>query len=147
MVQVTEIHTSYENYSNLSKILFFPQNNVSKSLKYIFDVPMSFSPYLSSLLNIFVYKCHILCKFDLCFFTYFCSISVYVTVNLNQSSSQVILEKNPVETAFLDTILKLVYFLVVNNKYLRHIVDNILFGISVPDHPSRNVETMFLGQF
>ena len=42
------------------------------------------------------------------------------------------------------TILKFVYFLVVNNNnYLSYVVDNIIFGISVPDYPSRNVETTF----
>ena len=44
--------------------------------------------------------------------------------------------------------MKFVYFLVVNNnKYLSHVVDNIIFGISVPDYPSRTVEITFLGQF
>ena len=38
-----------------------------------------------------------------------------------------------------------VYFLVVNNnKYLPHVVDNIIFGISVPDYPSRTVESKSL---
>ena len=33
-------------------------------------------------------------------------------------------------------ILKFVYFLVVNsNKYSSHVVDTIIFGISVPDFP------------
>ena len=46
------------------------------------------------------------------------------------------------------TILKFVYFLVVNNnKYLVHVVDNIIFGISVPDYLSRTVETTLLAQF
>ena len=41
-----------------------------------------------------------------------------------------------------------VYILVANNnKYLPHVVNNIIFGISVPDYPSRTVETTFLGQF
>ena len=40
------------------------------------------------------------------------------------------------------TILKFIYFLVVNNnKYLSHVVDIIIFGISVPDYPSRTVVT------
>ena len=48
---------------------------------------------------------------------------------------------------FWDTYV-LVYILVVNNnKYLSHVVDIIKFGISVPDYPSSNVETTFLGQF
>ena len=34
------------------------------------------------------------------------------------------------------TILEFVYFLVINNnKYLSYVVDNIKFGISVPDYP------------
>ena len=34
------------------------------------------------------------------------------------------------------------YFLIVNNnKYLSYDVDNIIFGISVPDYPSRTVES------
>ena len=46
------------------------------------------------------------------------------------------------------TILKFIYFLVLNNnKYLSYVVDNIIFGINVPDYPSRTVETTFLGQF
>ena len=28
-----------------------------------------------------------------------------------------------------------------NNKYLSYVVDNIIFGISVPDYPSRTVES------
>ena len=46
------------------------------------------------------------------------------------------------------TILKFVYFLFVNNdKYLSYVVDNNIFGISIPDFPSSNVETTFLRQF
>ena len=43
-------------------------------------------------------------------------------------------------------ILKFIYFLVVNNnnEYLLHVVDNIIFGINVPDYPSRNVESKSL---
>ena len=38
--------------------------------------------------------------------------------------------------------MKFVYFLVVNNnKYLSHVVDNIIFGINVPDYPTRTVES------
>ena len=45
------------------------------------------------------------------------------------------------------TILKFIYFLVLNNsKYLPH-VENIIFGISVRDYPSLTVETTSLGQF
>ena len=44
--------------------------------------------------------------------------------------------------------LKFVYFLVVNNnKYLPHVVDNIIFGINVPDYPSRTVESKSLLSF
>ena len=32
-------------------------------------------------------------------------------------------------------------------EYLPHVVDNIIFGVSVPDYPSRTVETTFLAQF
>ena len=46
------------------------------------------------------------------------------------------------------TILKFVYFSVVNNnKYLLHVVDNIIFGISVPDNPSTTVENNSLRSF
>ena len=39
-------------------------------------------------------------------------------------------------------ILKFVYFLVVkNNKYLSNVVNNIIFGIGVPDYPSRTIES------
>ena len=34
-----------------------------------------------------------------------------------------------------------------NNKYLSHVVDTIIFGISIPDYPCIAVETTFLGQF
>ena len=45
-------------------------------------------------------------------------------------------------------ILKLVYFLVVNNnKYLSYVVDVIKFGISVTDYPSRTVESNSLRLF
>ena len=41
-----------------------------------------------------------------------------------------------------------VYILVVNNnKYLSYVVDNILFRISVPDYPSRTVESNSLRFF
>ena len=46
------------------------------------------------------------------------------------------------------TILKFVYFLFINNnKYLVHVVDSMIIGISVPDYPSRTVETTLLAQF
>ena len=46
------------------------------------------------------------------------------------------------------TILKFIYFLVLNNnKYLPHVVDNIIFGISVPDCLSRTVESNSLRLF
>ena len=49
---------------------------------------------------------------------------------------------------FSGTILKFVYFLVVNNnKYLSYVIDNIIFGISVPDYPSRIVESNSLRLF
>ena len=45
-------------------------------------------------------------------------------------------------------ILKSVHFLVVNNnKYLTYVVDNIIFGISEPDYPSRTVESKYLRLF
>ena len=37
--------------------------------------------------------------------------------------------------------------LVVNNKYVSCVVENFIFGISVPDYPSRTVETTLLAQF
>ena len=41
-----------------------------------------------------------------------------------------------------------VYILVVkNNKYVSYFVDNIIFGISVPDYPSRTVESNSLRLF
>ena len=41
-----------------------------------------------------------------------------------------------------------VYILVVNNnKYLSYVVDNIIFGISVPDYPNRTVESKSLRLF
>ena len=44
-----------------------------------------------------------------------------------------------------NTFLKYVCYLFVNNnKNLRHVVDNIIFGVSVLDYPSRTVETTFL---
>ena len=46
------------------------------------------------------------------------------------------------------TILKFIYFSVLNNnKYLPHVVDNIIFGIRILGYPSRTVETRFLGEF
>ena len=40
------------------------------------------------------------------------------------------------------------YLLVVNNnKYLSYVVDNIIFGISVPDYLSRTVESNSLRIF
>ena len=46
------------------------------------------------------------------------------------------------------TILKFIYFLVVNNnKYLSYFVGNIIFGISVPDYPTRTVESNSLRLF
>ena len=41
-----------------------------------------------------------------------------------------------------------VYFLVVNNyKYLSHVVDNIIFGISEPDYPSIPLKRRFWDDF
>ena len=34
-----------------------------------------------------------------------------------------------------------------NNKYVSCVVDNVIFVISVANHPSVTVETTFLGQF
>ena len=46
------------------------------------------------------------------------------------------------------SIQKFVFFLVVNNnKYLPHVVENIMFGISVPDYPIRTVENNSLRLF
>ena len=36
---------------------------------------------------------------------------------------------------------------VKNNKYVSCVVENFIFGINVPDYPSRPVEGTFLGQF
>ena len=55
-----------------------------------------------------------------------------------------------VETTFSSTILKFVQFLVVNNNnnnYLPHVVDDIMFRISVSDYPSRTVESNSLRLF
>ena len=42
----------------------------------------------------------------------------------------------------LGTFLKFVYFLVINyRKYSSHVVDSIIFGISVPDYPSWIVDS------
>ena len=35
----------------------------------------------------------------------------------------------------------------INNKYIPHVVDNMIFGISVPDYPIIIVGTTILGQF
>ena len=34
-----------------------------------------------------------------------------------------------------------------NNKYVSCVVENFVFAISVPDYPSRSVESTFLAQF
>ena len=53
----------------------------------------------------------------------------------------------PLKPRFWDNSV-FVYILVLNNnKYLSYVVDNIIFGISVPDYPSRTVESTFPGQF
>ena len=64
--------------------------------------------------------------------------------NLTLSYSESVSSITPIEPLkpHFYTILKFVYFLVINNtKYLVHVVDNIIFGISVPDYPSRTVES------
>ena len=53
----------------------------------------------------------------------------------------------PLKPRFWDNSEICLLLVVNNNKYLSYIVDNIIFGISVPDYPSRTVETTFLGQF
>ena len=69
-----------------------------------------------------------------------------LTISYSESASS-ITPVEPLKPRFY-TILKFVYFLVVNNnKYSVHVVDNIIFGISIPDYPSRTVETTFLAQF
>ena len=65
---------------------------------------------------------------------------------------------NHLEISCSGTILKFVYFLVVNNnkylpyvfvltKYLLNVVDNNIFGISIPNYPSRTVESNSLRLF
>ena len=57
-------------------------------------------------------------------------------------SAYLIAPGQPLKPRFRDKS-KFVYFLVVNNKYLSHFVDNIIFGISVPDYHKTTVETTF----
>ena len=49
---------------------------------------------------------------------------------------------NHVSTTILQSVLLLVVY--NNNKYSSHVVDNIIFGISVLDFHSITVETTFL---
>ena len=50
----------------------------------------------------------------------------------------------PLKPRFWDNSVFLYILVVNNNKYLSYVVDNIIFGISVPDYPSRTVETTYL---
>ena len=69
-----------------------------------------------------------------------------LTISYSESASS-ITPVEPLKPRFY-TILKFVYFLVVNNnKCLSYFVDNIIFGISVPDYPSRTVESNSLRLF
>ena len=69
-----------------------------------------------------------------------------LTISYSESASS-ITAVEPLKPRFY-TILKFVYFFVVNNnKYLSYVVDNIIFGISVPDYPSITVESNSLRSF
>ena len=67
------------------------------------------------------------------------SLDVEMNIHIrNQRSDNPI---RTVETAFR-SIQKFVNYLVVNNnRYLLYTVDSIIFGISLPDYPSRIVES------
>ena len=66
----------------------------------------------------------------------------------NSESAYLITPVVTLKSRFWDNSV-FVYILVVNNnnKYLSYVVDNIIFGINVPNYPSRTVETTFLVQF
>ena len=69
-----------------------------------------------------------------------------LTVSYSELASSIILVE-PLKPRF-HRILEFIYFLVVNNdKYLSYVVDNIIFKISVPDYPSRTVESKSLQLF
>ena len=50
------------------------------------------------------------------------------------------------ETTFVHNSEICLLLFLKNKKYLLHVVDNIIIGISVPDYPRKTVETTFLGQ-
>ena len=52
-----------------------------------------------------------------------------------------------VETPFLGQFYICLLLVVNSNKYLSYVVDNVIFGISVPDNPSRTVESNSLRLF
>ena len=72
----------------------------------------------------------------------------YVVDNILFGNERTRLHKRKCWNHVSGIILKFDYFLVVNNSnYLSHVVDDIIFGISVPSYPCITVESEFLGQF
>ena len=66
----------------------------------------------------------------------------YLSRDIGTNDIRICSSNYPTVEIVSGTILKFVYFLIVNNnKYLPYVVDNIIFGISVPVYPSRTVES------
>ena len=53
----------------------------------------------------------------------------------------------PLKARFWDNSEICLLLVVNNNKYVSCTIENFIFGISVPDYPSRTVETTLMAQF
>ena len=72
-------------------------------------------------------------------------IAIFVVVFFNQRTR--LLHNKPLEQRFWDNFEICLLYVHINNKYLPHVVDNVIFGISGPDYPIITVGTTILGQF
>ena len=65
----------------------------------------------------------------------------------NSESAYPITLVEPLKPRFWDNSEICLLLVVNNNKYLPYVIDNIIFRISVPDYPSRTVESNSLRLF
>ena len=65
----------------------------------------------------------------------------------NSESAYLIIPVATLKPRFWDNSVFVYIIVVNNNKYLSYLVDNIIFAISVPNYPSRTVESNSLRLF
>ena len=68
-------------------------------------------------------------------------VEYYIIFGINVPEYPII----TVEARFWAQFEICVFFVVNNNKYSSHVVENMIFGIRAPDYPIITVETTILG--